>query len=155
MQLPDALILPTERPVSSLDIKRALLTFERVHLMSPDDRELVAPHAYLTATMPMPMPFAFGGGAVLPLGKFPDHDRQFQITLEECSAAERAGLVVLRSNPTLMSGGASIGTVPNPPDWPHPTFIVSHFHALLRDKETLLALLAGLPGADQLERRSV
>ena len=50
----NAFLIPSEQPPSLLDIKRALLTYEQVHLPSPDDRELIPPISYYWAASNMP-----------------------------------------------------------------------------------------------------
>jgi hypothetical protein len=53
------LLIPTERPPTDLDIKRALLVLDQVHVLSPSDREPVPPEHFghaSTAMLGIPMP---------------------------------------------------------------------------------------------------
>ena len=45
----NSIILPTELPVDLHDIKRALLTYDKIFIPSPDDRELLPPNTYQNA----------------------------------------------------------------------------------------------------------
>ena len=42
----NSIILPTEMPIDIHDIKRALITYDKVFIPSPDDRELIPPNIY-------------------------------------------------------------------------------------------------------------
>lgn len=150
----DTLILPTERPPVSVDIKRALLTFDQVNLCSPDDRELVNPVNFMTATMPIPLPFAFSvGSAVLPLGKFSRYDDVFAETLQECDAAVQQGSLVIRRSPELMTQGMTLlGSAPNPEGWAPANWVMGVFRSLVSQREVLLAACRGLPPESTLRR---
>ena len=150
----DTLILPTEKPPVSVDIKRALLTFDQVNLCAPDDRELVNPINFMTATMPIPMPFAFGGGSpVLPLGKVSRYDDEFAAMLQECDAAVQQGSLVIRRSPELMTQGMTLlGSAPNPEGWAPANWVMRTFRTLVSQREILLAACGGLPSESTLRR---
>ncbi|WP_206526181.1 hypothetical protein, partial [Mesorhizobium sp. M7A.F.Ca.MR.148.00.0.0] len=88
----ETLFSPTEYVPSSLELKRALLTFDRVLLFDPDDRDFFPPQAF-TIAMGMPPIFGMNIGPVKPLGKAPGYDDAFQRLLDEFSVAGRQGLV--------------------------------------------------------------
>lgn len=147
------LVLPTERPPVALDVKRALLTFDQVNLCAPDDREIVNPISFMTATMPIPLPFAFGtSGPVLPLGKLPGYDEAFAELLTESDFAVRQGSVVVRTSPELMTQGTVLGHVPNPEGWPSPNWVMGLFRTLVSQRDVLLSACKGLPSEEDLRR---
>jgi len=45
----DAFLAPTECPNSSHELKRALLTFDKIYVADPNDRNLFPPQAFLIA----------------------------------------------------------------------------------------------------------
>jgi len=71
----NALIIPTESPYDSESIKRALMTYDKVYLFSPDDRDIIPSNIYmqLTTGMPLGMPME----PVRPLGKTANYDEAF------------------------------------------------------------------------------
>lgn len=151
------LLIPTERPPLGIDLKRALLTFDQVHITACDDRELIDPVSFMTATMPLavpfPIPFAFGSGApVLPLGKMPGYDEAFQKTLEESQIALREGSVVVRTSPPLINSGLVLFNTPKPDGWPPPDWVMRWFRPLVGDREVLLAACRGLPSEARLRQ---
>jgi len=44
----EAFLAPTENPSSAVEIKRALLTFDKVYISDPGDRDLFPPQAFAT-----------------------------------------------------------------------------------------------------------
>jgi hypothetical protein len=147
------LLLPTERPPLALDVKRALLLFDQVHITNPDDRELVEPAAFTSTLTPIPMPVFFANdGPVLPLGKLPGYDAQFGVTLEDCDAAVLQGSLVVRPAPQLMTSGFGLGAPPTPQGWAPPGWVVGAFRSLVAQAETLRAACHGLPHEARLRQ---
>ena len=147
------LLVPTERPPLGLDIKRALLTFDQVNITAPDDRELIEPASFMSTLLPFPIPIAIGGdGPVLPLGKLPGYDEQFEGALRECDAAVRQGSVVVRGAPQLMKTGFAIGNFPNPEGWAPPQWVMGTFRSLVSRRDVLLAACKGLPSEARLRQ---
>ena len=84
------LIIPTESPVAVDDIKRALITYEKVYLPSPDDRELIPPTSFMYAVSggnPIASFIGLPMGPVRPLGKVDGYDDSFQKILTDCKDA--------------------------------------------------------------------
>ena len=61
-----------------LEIKRALLTFDKVYLADPDDRELFPPQAFMTA-IGMPPIMGISVGPVRPIGKLPGYKPRWTV----------------------------------------------------------------------------
>src|SRR6266699_676353 len=85
-------IAPRERPNSTLEIKRALLSFDKVYIADPNDRELFPPQAFGTA-MGMPPIIGFPIEQVRPLGKVLGYDNEFDKLMSEIDIARRQGLI--------------------------------------------------------------
>lgn len=141
--LPSALLLPTERPPSSRDVKRALLTFETVHLCSPDDRELIPPNTYMTIVTGSPPIFGIPVAAVRPLGKVPKYDEAFQRLLDECKAASEQGSLVVRPAPVYQKE-LTIGATPIPDGIPDPLTTYFSFRAMAAQPDFVAAVSRGL-----------
>jgi hypothetical protein len=111
----DALITPYEQPVSLREIKRALLTFDKVVLVDPADRELMPRTAYMSTIIGMPL-FGIDTGPVRPMGKAAGYDERFERTIEFCKPAITQGLLEVRrtfETPTEFSiGGVDTGGYP-------------------------------------------
>jgi hypothetical protein len=77
------LLGPSETPPTLREVKRALLTFDKVLLTDPKDRDIIPPQAFMIA---LGLPPIMGGnfGPVRPLGKSPGYDDEFDKLLEEC-----------------------------------------------------------------------
>src|SRR5581483_10827942 len=88
----NALLAPREHPPTLLEVKRALLTFQKIVVISPHDRDLFPPNAWMLA-MGLPPIVAFPVGAVRPLGKAPNYDEQFSRLEEALKDPIRQGLV--------------------------------------------------------------
>lgn len=91
-----ALLAPTETPHSLREIKRALLTYDKVFLIDPDDRDVIPSNAFMSTILGMPL-FGFNMGAVRPSGKIRNYDDQFTKTLEFSKKAIDQGLIEIQS----------------------------------------------------------
>ncbi|MBZ2168987.1 hypothetical protein [Marinobacter sp. F4216] len=109
----EALIAPSETPNTLLEIKRALLTYDKVKLIDPSDRDVIPSIAYVSAIMGMPL-FGFDIGAVRPMGKTIGYDDIFEKIIESCRPAIKQGLieVITTYNMADTKGTISVGTVP-------------------------------------------
>jgi hypothetical protein len=90
----EALLVPSESPPTLSEIKRALLTYDKVILIDPSDRGLIPNESYMSAVMRgfLPgLPFGaglhFDVGPIRPMGKSLGYDDKFQKTLEACAPA--------------------------------------------------------------------
>lgn len=147
-----ALLIPTERPPALNDIKRALLTFDSVHLLSPDDREFVDPGEFERMIRPMPPMlggvFSIVGGPVLPIGKVTGYDDAFQRLHDELRPAIDAGFVLAREAPQVTTNTFTLfGTLPPPEAWASAQFLVPNLMQLITDKATLREAARGIGSA--------
>ncbi|MES0094593.1 hypothetical protein [Mesorhizobium sp. M0030] len=139
----ETVVAPTERVSNSLELKRALLTFDRVVLFDPDDREFFPPQSFFVA-MGAPPFVGMNTGPVKPLGKAPGYDDAFQKLLDEFSVAGRQGLVDVvssydRSSSDLFTIGAvQMGGYPL-----NPRFLLWAFRNIARDEEVVSTALEG------------
>jgi hypothetical protein len=92
----EGLLVPHEAPPTLLEIKRALLTYDKVVLVDPGDRDLIPPISFVEAFSGVPF-MGVDIGAVRPLGKSMAYDEKFEKTFDACRQAREEGLVDLRS----------------------------------------------------------
>lgn len=109
----ESLLVPTERPTSLLEIKKALLTYDKVYLANPNDRDLMPGTALAYAQFGLNA-FTFDMGDVRPIGKVIGHDDIFEKIHEQCKPAINQGLVETVSTFDVNStkGVEHIGGVP-------------------------------------------
>lgn len=140
-----ALVVPTEHAPAELEIKRALLTFEEVHLLDPDDRDLMDPAAFMNALSGGRMPVAFGqvGSTALPLPKTESFDGDFERLVDTFVRGGAHESLIIRPRPKFVSG-LVIGGPPVPEGWPSPAWTLQTFRALGADQDFLRASAAPL-----------
>lgn len=143
----NSLILPTETPVDIHDIKRALLTYDKIYIPSPDDRELIPPNIYQNVMMNSlgfpALPFGMPMGAVKPLGKVPNYDEQFDEILKECKEALEQGSIEILGAPQYHET-VTIGGIPMPDDTPNPSFTYINYRQLSENPEFVNLVSKGL-----------
>ena len=143
----NSIILPTEQPVDIHDIKRALLTYDKVYLPSPDDREIIPPNTYQNAvfaslgfpTMPLGMP----EGPIKPLGKTDNYDENFERIIEECKSAISQGSIEILGAPKYHETFTILAT-PMPDDTPNPFFTFINYRQLAENPEFVELMKKGL-----------
>ena len=109
----EAFVVPDEGPPSVREIKRALLTFDRVILVDPSDRDLIPPNTYMTAALGMPPFLGISVGPVRPMGKAPSYDDDVQRLTDECKAAIDQGLLAVEGTyEQEKTKGLTLGAVP-------------------------------------------
>jgi hypothetical protein len=91
----EALVAPHEQPPTLREIKRALLTFDKVVLVDPADRELIPRNSFMSTLMGLPL-FGMDTGPVRPIGKSIGYDDRFERTVETCKPAVEQGLLEVR-----------------------------------------------------------
>src|SRR5579884_1400445 len=89
----NALLAPKEHPPSLLEVKRALLSFDKVLLVSPDDRELFPPSFWMSVTTGLPAFVGIPFGWVRPLGKVPGYDDAFSQIADQLRGPIQQGRV--------------------------------------------------------------
>lgn len=134
-----ALLVPSERPTSLREIKRALLTYDRVIIADPNDRDIIPPNAFTAAVIGMPL-FGFNAGSVRPIGKVARYDEDTQQVLDECGAAVDQGLMAVEGTytreheRTLTIGAVRLGGYPL-----DPRFVYWLYRSMAQDPELLRA----------------
>jgi hypothetical protein len=140
------LIIPRERPPTLSELKQALLTYDRVYLASPDDRELIYPLHYMAASSPGAiMPMGMNVGKVRPLGKVEGYDDYFQYLLDKSSdAIKQESLVVLDAPPLPPERQFTIGAPPLPQGWQDPIMVYQIYRTMAASPEFIGAISRGL-----------
>lgn len=138
-----AYIAPTEFSMSSTQLKRALLTFDKIYLPDPGDRDIIPPQAFLIA-IGFPPVFSMNR-AVRTLGKVGGYDNAFDRLLDEFADARRQGLIEIVSSydlstttSTLTIGGVSMGEYPL-----NPQFMLWAYRAIASETEVMIQALRG------------
>lgn len=162
-----ALLVPSEFAPTSLQVKRALLTFDKVLLVSPDDRDLIPGTVFMSAVCQLAtghrLPFGGDPGVIVrPLGKGDRYDDGFDSLLNEIRPAQQASLVEVISTydhagaeAEAQAQGFVIGTVPIPTGgYPLNPAAVLHLFVTASQQQDLLKcvvdrkLLDNLPNQD-------
>lgn len=109
----ESLIAPSETPNTLLEIKRALLTYDKVKLIDPSDRDVMPSTAYMSTIIGMPL-IGVDMGAVRPMGKSIGYDNIFERIIDKCQPAIQQGLIeVIKTYDIADTKGAlTIGAVP-------------------------------------------
>ena len=100
----EALLAPHESPITLREIKRALLTYDKLILIDPDDRDMMPSNAFMSTIMGMPL-FGIDIGPIRPMGKTSEYDEEFAKTLDICQRATKEGLIKVRSTYTKQAAG--------------------------------------------------
>ncbi len=138
-----AYLAPTETPIRSVDVKRALLTYDRVYIADPGDRDLIPPQSFMMA-LGMPPFMGFNTGPVRPLGKSARYDDTFDQLIDELDIARRDGCVEVVSTYDLTtSAQGTIGAVLMG-DYPlNPQFMLWSYRSVAREADVLRAAIEG------------
>ena len=140
----ECLIAPTESPNSLLEIKRALLTYDKVKLIDPNDRDVMPSNAYMSTIMGMPL-FGMDMGAIRPMGKVLGYDDIFEKITEACKPAIHQGLVEIIStyNVPKTKGTFSIGGVPTGGYPLNTQFVFWLYRSMAQDQSFLTEAISG------------
>jgi hypothetical protein len=92
------LLAPAESPATLRDIKKALLTYDKVILIDPNDRDLMPTALMQCAIMPgMPSTFGVSGPPVRAMGKRISYDETFEKQIEELKPAIKQGTIEVKA----------------------------------------------------------
>lgn len=135
------LIIPTEKPYNPNHVKRALLTFDKVYLFSPDDRDIIPSNMYtrLTTGMPMGVPM----GPVRPLGKSDNYDNDFERLIQDFDLAIKQESLSILKKP-IEEQSMTIGGIPVPEDTPPPDFVFGNYRNLISNPEFISVVSRGI-----------
>lgn len=141
-------LAPAETPPTSLQIKRALLTYERVIISDPSDREFFPSQLMMSAMFSrffgIPFPMGLNSQPVRPLGKVETYDADFDQTMEEISYARREGLVdIVSTYERLPADQMIMGSLPNGGYPLNHEFLLSSYRNIARDQEALGFAISG------------
>ena len=139
--IPDALIVPSECAPTSLDIKRALLSYNKVLIVSPSDRDLIPSRTFGLA-LGMPPIMSWDMGPVMPMGKAPGYDNEIEELASTFGEAISEGaLEIISTYNEISPGSMLIGTagVDNYPLNPQAVFWI--FRTMAADQELMQAVL--------------
>ncbi|HET6558369.1 MAG TPA: hypothetical protein VFG54_13710 [Prolixibacteraceae bacterium] len=143
----NSLILPTEQSIDIHDIKRALLTYDKIYIPSPDDRELLPPNTYqnaLMASLGFPtMPMGIPDGPIKPLGKTENYDEIFEKVINECKDAISQGSIEILGTPQYEESITILGA-PIPEDTPNPFFTYMNYRQISENPEFVQLMSKGL-----------
>lgn len=143
----NSIILPTEQPIDIHDIKRALLTYDKVYIPSPEDRELLPPNTYQNALFVSlgfsPMPFGMPDGPIKPLGKIDNYDEIFEKVIHECKGAISQGNIEILGAPKYEQS-VTFGATPVPDDTPNPIFTYINYRQISENPDFVNLMGKGL-----------
>ncbi|HNB54170.1 MAG TPA: hypothetical protein PK530_19630, partial [Anaerolineales bacterium] len=108
----ETLIAPHEAPASLRDIKRALLTYDKVKIIDPDDRDVMPSNTFWSSIIGLPL-FGMDIGPIRPMGKVTEYDESFQEVVDACKPAFEQGLVeVISTYEKQETKSFTIGGIP-------------------------------------------
>lgn len=144
----ETFLAPSEKPTTSLDIKKAILTYDRVLVSDPSDRDYFPPQFFLQAMgagLGIPFfPIGINSGPIRPLGKFKNYDNDFDKIMEEIDYARREGVVDVISTYDLSAGqGMTIGGIPDGGYPLNPAFMLWAYRNIAHDQQALFSAVDG------------
>ena len=140
----ECLIAPSESPNTLLEIKRALLTYDKVKLIDPSDRDVMPSGAYMSTILGMPF-FGLDMGAIRPMGKTIGYDNIFEKITDSCKSAIQQGLIEIITTYDIpgTKGGFTIGAVPTGGYPLNTGFVFWLYRSMARDQEFLSSAISG------------
>lgn len=107
----ESLITPSEYPVSELEVKRAILTYDKVKLIDPSDRDIMPSNTFMMSIIGIPI-MGIDTGPVRPMGKQSGYDDRFDELIKLLKPAINQGLVeVISTYNQEETKSATIGAV--------------------------------------------
>jgi hypothetical protein len=140
----ECLVAPTESPNSLLEVKRALLTYDKVKLIDPSDRDVMPSNAYMSTVLGMPL-FGMDMGAVRPMGKVLGYDDIFEKIIDTCKPAIQQGLIEVISTYDIpkTKGSFTIGGVPTGGYPLNTQFVFWLYRSMAQDQNFLTQAISG------------
>lgn len=140
----ECLIAPTENPNSLLEIKRALLTYDKIKLIDPSDRDVMPSSAYMSTIIGMPL-FGMDMGAVRPMGKALGYDDIFEKIIDACKPAIQQELIEVITTYDIpdTKGKFTIGAVPTGGYPLNTQFVFWLYRSMAQDQEFLSQAILG------------
>lgn len=145
----NGLLVPHERPVTLREIKRALLTYDKVLLVDPADRDMMPANSLMSVLIGLPI-MGIDMGPARPMGKAPGYDDAFTRAFEGAAEARRQGLLEVRSTYDLaQTKQATIGAVMTGGYPLHPNMVFGIYRNMASD-QTYLRKALDRDGTDVL-----
>jgi hypothetical protein len=140
----ECLIAPSESPNSLLEIKRALLTYDKVKLIDPSDRDVMPSNAFMSAIMGIPL-FGMNMGAIRPMGKVLGYDEIFEKITRSCQPTIEQGLIEVISTYDIPAtqGNLTIGGVPTGGYPLNTQFVFWLYRNMSQDQQFLAQAISG------------
>lgn len=140
----ECLIVPSETPNSLLEIKRALLTYDKVRLVDPGDRDVMPSNAFMSTIIGVPL-FGMSMGPVRPMGKILGYDAIFEKIIENCKMAISQGLLEVISTYDIPAtqGNFTIGGVPTGGYPLNTQFVFWLYRNMSQDQDFLAQAISG------------
>lgn len=88
----ESLIAPSEFPILERDVKRALLTYDKVKLIDPSDRDVMPSNTFMSTIIGIPL-MGIDTGPIRPMGKTIGYDNSFDKLISDLLPAVKQGLV--------------------------------------------------------------
>ncbi|RVT93329.1 hypothetical protein [Sphingomonas crocodyli] len=145
MAIRNAYLAPAESPPTEVEVKRALLTFDKIFIADPSDRDFIPPQSFMLA-MGMPALFGgkLGGQSARCLGKTQNYDNRFDELLEVLKPARADGLIDVVSTYDLQTEKQfTIGAVLMGDYSLNPEFMLWSYRNVGRDNDVLVAAVSG------------
>jgi hypothetical protein len=143
-----ALVVPRETPTTLREIKRALLTYDKVIVLDPNDRDMMPSSLIMPAVAGLPFFPQMNLGPARPLGKTADYDDFSQRTIDKCTEAIQQGVLEITTThkPRLPQGILALAAGPVDRDYPlNPVFVLSLYRRMASQTSLLeLALSDGV-----------
>lgn len=141
----DCLLAPSENPYSLTEIKKALLTYDKIKILDPSDRDLMPSSLFHSAVGTMPF-MGIEGPAVRPMGKTLGYDDYFEKMIEQLKPAIQQGLVeiiTIFTKPQVHNQNTSIFFgIPPRYDYPlNENLIYSLYRGLAENKELISSIV--------------
>lgn len=135
----ECLLAPHENPSSVRDIKRALITYDKIKIIDPSDRDLLPSNQFLRAAFPSMSNFlSINHGPVRPMGKALGYDDRFNKILEDFKPAVQQGLIETVS--TYDQKITDVGTIGYVPNGGYPLkvdYVLQLFRTMAKDQNFL------------------
>lgn len=139
----EALLVPHERPITLREVKRALLTYDKVVLVDPSDRDIMPRVAFANAVLGMPM--AIDMGPVCEMAKVNGYDDGFSQVADECKLAVQKGIVEIKPTYQIEGlGQITIGSIPTGGYPLMPNVVFSIYRHMAQDQAFLKSALGRL-----------
>ncbi|WOD37681.1 hypothetical protein [Nodosilinea sp. E11] len=139
--IPDTLIVPTEYVPSAIDIKRALLSYNKILLVTPTDRDVIPSRTFGIA-MGLPPVMTWDMGPVQPMGKTARYDNDFDELASTLKDAIDQGVVEIISTYKEISPGSILFGTVGIEDYPlNPQAVFWIYRSMASDQALLDAVL--------------